>query len=306
MSKIYIIIITYNAMKWAEKCFTSLRHSSIPVHCIVIDNGSTDGTQDYIKTNFPEVDFIQSQENLGFGKANNIGIEKAYKEGADFFYLMNQDAWVYEDSLKELLKVYAEYPNKNEIGIISPMHIDGTEKKLDIFLDKYISYNCDKTRLISDLYFQTLKTVYELAFINAAHWFIPRETIATVGGFNPFFFHYGEDNEYVNRVHFHKKKILLAPKSKVVHDGKQSLQKVDYNKYKDLRVETNIMNPGLPKALQLEKRALMQSVIKNFFLFNFTKSKQFFAKHQDILKKSQTLSEIKNKVSKKGTTFLNT
>ncbi|WP_449399763.1 glycosyltransferase family 2 protein [Chryseobacterium wanjuense] len=85
MPKIYFIIVTYNAMKWAERCFTSLRQSSVPVKCIVIDNGSTDGCQDYIKTHFPEVDFIQSESNLGFGKANNIGIEKAYKEGADFF-----------------------------------------------------------------------------------------------------------------------------------------------------------------------------------------------------------------------------
>lgn len=306
MPKIYFIIVTYNAMKWAERCFTSLRQSSVPLHSIVIDNGSTDGTQEYIKTHFPEVDFIQSDSNLGFGKANNIGIEKAYKEGADFFYLMNQDAWLYEDSLEKLLEAFNAYPNKDEIGIISPMHIDGSEKKLDIFLDKYISYNCDKTRLISDLYFQTLKPFYELDFINAAHWLLPRNTIETVGGFNPFFFHYGEDNEYVNRVHFHKKKVLLAPKSKVVHDGKQSLQKVDYNKYADLRIETNIMNPNLPNAFQLEKKALLQSMIKNFILLNIKKSKKLFSKYQDISKNSNIFQDIINKVRKKDTTFLKT
>ncbi len=306
MPKIYFIIVTYNAMKWAEKCFTSLRQSSVASHSIVIDNGSTDSTQEYIKTHFPEVDFIQSGSNLGFGKANNIGIEKAYKEGADFFYLMNQDAWLYEDSLEKLLEVYNTHPNKDEIGILSPMHIDGSEKKLDIFLDKYISYNCDKTRLISDLYFQTLKPFYELDFINAAHWLLPRNTIETVGGFNPFFFHYGEDNEYVNRVHFHKKKVLLAPKSKVVHDGKQSLQKVDYNKYADLRIETNIMNPNLPNAFQMEKKALLQSMLKNFILLKFKNSKELLSKYQKISKNSNIFNDIINNVSKKGTTFLKT
>ena len=97
MKRIHTIIVTYNAMQWAEKCFSSLRKSSISVKTIVVDNGSTDGTQEYVKTNFPEVHFIQSPENLGFGKANNIGIEIAYKAGADFFYLMNQDAWIFED-----------------------------------------------------------------------------------------------------------------------------------------------------------------------------------------------------------------
>ncbi|SIQ04601.1 Glycosyltransferase, GT2 family [Chryseobacterium sp. RU37D] len=304
MPKIYFIIVTYNAMKWAERCFTSLRKSSVPLRCIVVDNGSTDGSQEYIKTHFPEVDFIQSEKNLGFGKANNIGIEKAYKEGADFFYLMNQDAWLYEDSLEKLLGAYDLYPKHEEIGIISPMHIDGTEKKLDIFLDKYISYNCDKTRLISDLYFQSLKPFYELDFINAAHWLLPRKTIETVGGFNPFFFHYGEDNEYVNRVHFHGKKVLLAPNSKVVHDGKQSLEKVDYNKYDDLRVETNIINPNLPNAYLLEKKALKQSMLKNFILLNFKKTKQLYKKYKDISKKSSIFIEIRNNVNKKGATFL--
>jgi len=305
MPKVFFIIVTYNAMKWAERCFTSLRQSSVPVNCIVIDNCSTDGTQEYIKTNFPEVDFIQSEENLGFGKANNVGIEKAYKEGADFFYLMNQDAWLYPDSLEKLLEVYNNYPIKKEIGIISPMHVDGTEKKLDIFLDKYISYNCDKTRLISDLYFQTLKPYYELDFINAAHWFLPKETIDVVGGFNPFFFHYGEDNEYVNRLQYHKKKTILVPGSKVVHDGKQSLGKIDYNKYKDLSIETKILNPNLPNSLQQEKKALLQSILKNSLTGNLDRAKNLYKSYKKINKNAAELIKIKEKITNERNCFLN-
>jgi N-acetylglucosaminyl-diphospho-decaprenol L-rhamnosyltransferase len=304
MPKIYFIIVTYNAMKWAEKCFTSLKQSSVPVHCIVVDNCSTDGTQEYIKTHFPEVDFIQSEKNLGFGKANNIGIEKAYKENADFFYLMNQDAWIYENSIEKLLEIYNSYPDKKEIGIISPMHIDGTEKKLDIFLDKYIANNFE-TRLISDLYFQTPKPFYEINFINAAHWLLPKETIETVGGFNPYFFHYGEDVEYVNRILFHKKKTLLVPGSKVVHDGKQSLSKVDYTKYEDLRVETNIMNPGLPNALQLEKKALKQSMTKNILTGKINNYKNLSKKYKKIVREEKKLTEIRNIVTKTNPSFLN-
>ncbi|MCS3867856.1 GT2 family glycosyltransferase [Chryseobacterium ginsenosidimutans] len=304
MPKIYFIIVTYNAMKWAEKCFTSLRQSSVPVQCIVVDNCSTDGTQEYIQAIFPEIDFIQSKENLGFGKANNIGIEKAYKEGADFFYLMNQDAWLYEDSLEKLLEVYNNYPNKTEIGIISPMHVDGTEKQLDIFLDKYISYNCDKTRLISDLYFQTVKPYYELDFINAAHWLLPKETIDVVGGFNPYFFHYGEDNEYVNRLQYHKKKTILVPGSKVVHDGKQSLAKIDYNKYKDLSIETKILNPNLPNSLQQEKKALLQSILKNSLTGNLEKAKKLYKSYKNINNNTDELLKIKEKITNEPNCFL--
>ncbi|MDQ1159702.1 N-acetylglucosaminyl-diphospho-decaprenol L-rhamnosyltransferase [Chryseobacterium sp. SORGH_AS 447] len=304
MPKIYFIIITYNAMKWAEKCFSSLRQSSVPVHCIVVDNGSTDSTQEYITTHFPEVEFIQSRENLGFGKANNIGIEKAYIAGADFFYLMNQDAWIYEDSVEKLLDVYQSHPNQKEIGILSPMHIDGTEEKLDIFLDKYIAHNFE-TRLISDLYFQSLKLFYEVKFINAAHWLLPKETIKTVGGFNPYFFHYGEDAEYVNRILFHRKKTFLIPGSKVVHDGKQSLSKVDYSKYQDLRIETNIMNPLLPNAIQSEKKALKQSMLKNMLTGKINIYKKLYVKYRKIVLEEKKLLEIRQTVEKKGPSFLN-
>lgn len=304
MPKIYFIIVTYNAMKWAEKCFSSLRQSSVPVHCIVVDNGSADGSQAYITTNFPEVEFIQSEENLGFGKANNIGIEKAYREGADFFYLMNQDAWIYEDSIEKLLDVYNSYPGKEEIGILSPMHIDGTEKKLDIFLDKYIAHNFE-TRLISDLYFQSLKPFYEMKFINAAHWLLPKDTIETVGGFNPYFFHYGEDAEYVNRILFHGKKTFLVPGSKVIHDGKQSLSKVDYSKYQDLRIETNMMNPLLANAIQSEKKALRQSALKNMLTGKVKTYLKLSEKYRKIIREEKRLLELRQTVTKKAPSFLN-
>lgn len=305
MPEIYIIIVTYNAMKWAEKCFNSIKQSSVPVKTIVVDNGSHDGTQEYIKTHFPEIEVLQSEKNLGFGKANNLGLEKAYKKGAEFFYLMNQDAWLYENSIEKLLEVYEKYPQKQEIGIISPMHIDGSEKQLDIFLDKYIAINFEKTRLISDLYFQTLKPYYEISFVNAAHWFIPRSTIETVGGFNPYFFHYGEDVEYANRVKFHQKKILLAPGSKVVHDGKQVLSKVDYTLYEDLTIETNIINPGLSNALELEKKSLKQSMVKNMLTGNKKNHKKLLDKYRKISKEEKKLIEIANKVKEVGLTFLN-
>lgn len=304
MPKIYFIIVTYNAMKWAEKCFSSLRKSSVSVQTIVVDNGSTDGSQDFIKTHFPEIELIQSAENLGFGKANNFGIEKAYKEGADFFYLMNQDAWIFEDSIKKLLNVFETYPKKTEIGILSPMHLDGTEKKLDIFLDKYIALNFEN-RMISDLYLNSTENSYEIKFINAAHWLIPKNTIEKVGGFNPYFFHYGEDNEYVNRLHFHGKKILLCPESKVVHDGKQKLNKVNYHKFQDFSLETKILNPNYENGLQKELKSLQLSRAKNLLMGNFKFAKELKTKYGKIKSESTHLQEMKIKVAQTGPTFLN-
>lgn len=305
MSPIHVIIVTYNAMKWAERCFTSLRNSSVPVQCVVIDNGSKDGTQEYIRKNFPEVDFTQSETNLGFGKANNIGIEKAYQAGAEFFYLMNQDAWLYQDTMEKMLEIYRNHTDQGSIGIISPIHIDGTEKYLDIFLDQYIAANYEKTRMISDLYFQTLKPYYEIRFVNAAHWLLPRHTVETIGGFNPYFFHYGEDNEYVNRIHFHQKKLLLVPGSRAVHDGVQNLHKIDYTKFENVRVEINALNPNFPDALNSEKKALRQSMIKNLLTGNMAQYKILSKKYKKISSDEEQLSRFRNQVTQKGPAFLN-
>ena len=177
MPKIYVIIVTYNAMKWAERCFSSLRKSSVPVHTIVVDNGSIDGTQEFITTRFQGVEFGQAAENLGFGKANNLGMEMAYKNGADFFYLMNQDAWLFENSLQKLIDVYENHPQKKEIGIISPMHLDGTEKNLDVHFERYLARYTEFNRFLSDVFTNSQKPFYELNFINAAHWLLPKSSI---------------------------------------------------------------------------------------------------------------------------------
>ncbi len=75
--KIKAIIVTYNGLKWIDKCFSSLYKSETPLEIITIDNGSVDGSIDKIKKNFPQVEIIENGKNLGFGKANNIGLSMA-------------------------------------------------------------------------------------------------------------------------------------------------------------------------------------------------------------------------------------
>jgi GT2 family glycosyltransferase len=88
MKRIYTIIVTYNGMKWIEECLNSILNSSIPVFIIVVDNYSTDGTIKFIKENFSKIILLQQNENLGFGKANNIGISYALKHNADFVFFI--------------------------------------------------------------------------------------------------------------------------------------------------------------------------------------------------------------------------
>ena len=219
--KLFAIIVTYKGKQWYDRCFTSLRESTIPVQTIVIDNASNDGTVEYIRELYPEIHLIESKENLGFGRANNIGMRYALDHGCDYVFLLNQDAWVELDTLEKLVSIHLNHP---EYGIISPIHLNanktGIEKGLVDYLDdKKIT---DKL-FFEDLYFGRLKDLYKTNYVNAAAWLLPRRTLETVGGFDPIFSHYGEDDNYMHRVLFHKMKIGICPMCIAVHDTERRI-----------------------------------------------------------------------------------
>ena len=109
--KIYSIIVTYNGMIWIEKCLKSVVDQS---EVIVVDNNSSDNTLNHIKQYFPSVKILPQSENLGFGKANNIGISYALNNGAEAVFLLNQDAHVEKECIDKLVKAHIENP---EFGI---------------------------------------------------------------------------------------------------------------------------------------------------------------------------------------------
>ncbi|MFA4976568.1 glycosyltransferase family 2 protein [Sphingobacterium paramultivorum] len=204
MARILTIIVSYNFEPWIHKCLPSLLDSSHPTDILVVDNNSGDNTTQIIKETYPTIRLIESSENLGFGKANNIGLDIVLKEEYDYAFLVNQDAWLDQDCIANLVKI-----NADNIGIISPIHYDGTETTLDHGFAVYTknATNENSYRICS--------------FVNAAFWFIPNPVIRKVGGFAPIFFHYGEDKDYANRIKYYGLNIILADRAKAYHDRQQ-------------------------------------------------------------------------------------
>lgn len=217
MNNLFSIIVTYNAMKWVDKCLGCWRISKVSVRLVVIDNGSTDGTVDYIKEHYPEVHVILNETNRGFGQANNQGIEYAYKQGATHFFLQNQDVWLEPDAMEKMVAVQ----NKYDFAIVSPIHLSGSGNTFDYGFYETAIEKIHNIDFVSDIFKGNVKEYYEACQINAAAWLISRRAIEKLGGFDPLFFHYGEDMNYCQRMQYHGEKMVFVPKAVVYHDRKQ-------------------------------------------------------------------------------------
>ena len=214
--KVFAVIVTFNGKKWLDRCFSSLRASSVPMEVIVVDNGSKDNTVNYLKENYPEVNITVSEDNLGFAKANNLGIKQAVDGGADYVFLLNQDAWIEENTVSELIRSFTETEG---VGIAAPMQLNGASTGLDFIFTSYLPGD-----FISDLYMNQIKDYYVLPFVNAAGWMVSTECINRVGGFNTsLFYHYGEDVNYCQRVYYHGFKLVLNTRCSFCHDREYRL-----------------------------------------------------------------------------------
>ncbi len=278
--KITAVVVTFNGQKWIDKCFSSLSNSIILLDIVVIDNCSIDDTVICIKENYPNIQIIESKINLGFGKANNIGIRKAYENGSDYVFLLNQDAWIMPETVEKLLKV----ANRNKkFGIISPIHLNGSGSALDKEFLKYITRkNCKD--LISDIFLKKSENkIYETEFVNAASWLVTRECIEIVGGFSPTFFHYGEDINYCQRVLFHQLLIGIVTDSIIFHDRENRIIE-DYNSNFNfnftLDLNTKLSNPLLKITYFDLRLNLFKSLIKSCLKFKFKQMKLNFKENK--------------------------
>ncbi|MDZ7379583.1 MAG: glycosyltransferase family 2 protein [candidate division KSB1 bacterium] len=213
---VYAVVVTYNGAAFIGSCLRSLSDSRYPVSTVVVDNASTDNTREIVAS-FPDVELIPLQANIGFGRANNIGIAHALERGADFVFLLNQDARVAPETVGALVNcalTAAEY------GILSPMHLNGDGSQIDYLFSRHLarSSNPSYTQLLSDLYRGHLAEVYPVPFVNAAAWLLSRSCLMQVGGFDPLFFMYGEDADYCRRATFHGFKVGLVPLVVIFHE----------------------------------------------------------------------------------------
>lgn len=248
---IYTVVVTYNGLRWIDRCLKCLTESSVHTDVIVVDNGSTDGTRDFVPSHYPQVIWMPQPCNLGFGGGNNIAIKYALEHEADYVLLLNQDAYLQSTAIEEMLKV-ADGRN-----LVSPVHLCGDGSRIDTMFRE--SLKRANNELLDDLLINhECQQSYEIGEVCAACWFMPIDLIKCVGGFNPIFFQYGEDNNYYTRMVYHGRKTILAPHARVWHDRKLHGNSALFSK-KEIWIRMMVIacDPGLSLMRRLLKCSLL-------------------------------------------------
>lgn len=266
---VYCIVVTYNAEMWLKKCIESVLSSTLHCEIVVVDNHSSDRTCSLLTNDYPSVTLIRNDQNLGFGRANNIGLSFAYSKGAQYFFLLNQDAWVEPDTIEQLVRIHANNP---QFGILSPVQLfdkNNIDSKFRSYVKKYsedelLSRSPDDNPL-------------EVRFVNAAIWLINLECLRKVGLFSPLFYHYAEDLNFAHRCRFHGIKIGVCPGLRAYHERKQAKppdRSIPFRKLLardesySLGILLNINHPFIRQILFLLFN-LVKELFKSFFLLRF-------------------------------------
>lgn len=245
--KILSVVITYNALQrnWLYKCLASLENSVLKTDIFVVDNFSPDGTAREVEQKFPNVKLIKSEENLGFAKGNNLGFKKAIEENYDFIFLLNQDAWITETTIANL--VNAQLKNE-EFGILSPIHYNGEGDNLEELFAVFLLRHQGQGR---KFYFDHidgnfLQEIYNITYMHAACWLISRKCFTKVGFFDDILFRqYGEDDNYISRARYFDFKIGIVSKAVFYHDTEYRKTKKTKHSFDNSLLEFNVAGANI-------------------------------------------------------------
>lgn len=222
-----VIIVNYNTPTQVKEAVSSIYSyiTTLTFEIIVVDNGSVQGSIEEELMSFPEVHLIKSKENLGFGRANNLGFE--YAKG-DYLFLLNSDAYLIDSfSVPTMIDYLAQH---KDVGIVGPNFIkkDGSKNYTYgnlLGLRKMIHdmgyWKIPKCKEDDYATFKVcdVTTPKVVGYLAAAGIIIKRTMIEKYGLFDPKFFLYFEDMELGWRYSNAGIKSVLLPQSTVIHLG---------------------------------------------------------------------------------------
>ena len=247
--KTAIAILSWNGKNWLQKFLPGVIHHSPSAEVWVIDNGSTDDTLDFLKTNFPQVKTVKNSKNLGFAGGYNEGLKKI---DAEIYCLLNSDVEVTENWILPILQVFDKDRN---IAAVQPKIISYNNQKLFEFagagggMIDNLGYPYCRGRIFDTIEedFGQYNDETEIFWASGCCLFIRSEKFWEQKGFDERFFAHQEEIDLCWRLRNNGNKIFYCGKSTVYHVGGGTLNKQNPHKtYLNFRNNLSMMLKNLP------------------------------------------------------------
>ncbi len=250
---ISIIIVSYNIKEFLYQCLLSVIKASanISTEIFVVDNNSIDGTCEFVRSKFPNIKLIANDENLGFGKANNLALQKAQGK---YTLFLNPDTILQEDTLEVMFNYLERNPQVGLAGC-KILNADGTLQLASrrsfpspltalpklLGLSKIFPKNkfCGKYNLT---YLDPDKS-FSVDAISGSFMFSRTNLLKELGGFDEIFFMYGEDLDLCYRIKEKNLEVHYVADTKIIHYKGESSKSAPFdsilNFYKAMDIFVN-------------------------------------------------------------------
>lgn len=231
---ISIIIVNWKSKTLLQACLTSLaaNQGTLDYEIVVIDNASFDGCEEMLATYFPAVKFVQSHDNLGFGKANNRAVAHSR---SDLLLFLNPDTAVLGDAVARLVAASRQLPHcgatggtlLNGDGSLQTSALLAFPTVLNQLLDcEFLRRLWPRSRLWANApLFADLTAPVEIEAVSGACLMMPRAVFEAVGGFSSEYFMYSEDTDICFKARLRGYRNYYVPEARVVHFGDGSVRK---------------------------------------------------------------------------------
>ena len=221
-SYVTTVVVNWKLKEETFSCLQSLERLDLPCHVIVADNGSQDGSAQYIAHRFPRAELILLSSNIGFGAACNRAISQALRDSTcEYVFLLNNDATIHPHALSELIKVAHAYP---EAGIFGPkvyyrddtgkIWYGGARRRWGVLAAADIG----RGQVDGDQF----NTLREVDYVFGTAMLIRRSVFDRIGLFDERFFLYLEDLDFCIRAQATGFSLLFVPQAHVWHTGSAS------------------------------------------------------------------------------------
>ena len=238
-----IIIVAYNSCDFIPACLKSVRDAceGIDSQIIVLDNGSVEPILPEIKDFFPEVEWIDSKENLGFGKGCNLAEKQATKP---YLFFINPDTIISRDSFREMLKFMDEHPEAGTVGC-RILNEDGTLQwacrrsfptpisAISKTIGLAALFPKSKVLASYNMTYADPDEMIEVDAVSGSFFCIRRDVYEKLNGFDEDFFMYGEDLDLCFRTKEIGLKNYYTPVTNILHFKGQSCRTRRWKSYLD-------------------------------------------------------------------------